>query len=91
VGAGLGIAFTDQSFVYGPGININDNDTNFAGQVIVGVAYDLTERVSLTLDGRYQRIFDAASPRLTAAGVNTGNVTGDIDNFGVNIGLRFKF
>ncbi|MEM7301141.1 MAG: outer membrane beta-barrel protein, partial [Pseudomonadota bacterium] len=47
VGAGLGIAFTDQSFVYGPGININDNDTNFAGQVIVGVAYDLTERVSL--------------------------------------------
>lgn len=91
VGGGIGVAFTRQDFAYGPGINLSDNDTNFAAQAIVGVSFDLTSKTALTLDARYTRAFDVTSNRDTAAGVNTGAVSDDLDSFRVNIGMRFAF
>lgn len=91
VGAGLGVAFTDQSIVYGPGVRIDDSDNVFAAQLIAGVAYELTDNLALTLDGRYSRAFNVSSTRLNGAGALTGIVEDDVDNLSVNVGLRFEF
>ena len=91
VGAGLGVAFTEQSIVYGPGVRIGDTDNVFAAQLIAGVAYELTDKVDLTLDTRYSRAFNVSSTRLSGAGALTGVVEDDVDNLSVNVGIRFKF
>lgn len=91
VGAGLGIGRVEQNLVYGPGINLPDSSTGLAGQLIVGGAYAINDRVSLTADARYRRFFDAESGRLNAAGGLTGNIEGDYDAVTVNVGVRFGF
>ncbi len=95
LGVGAGVGFVDFDFQYqtGPLIVVDDDDTGFAGQVIAGVSYDFTDNVALTLDARYSRVFDVEADRVnvTAGGVNTGTIDDDIDNFGINLGLRFKF
>ena len=91
VGFGLGAQRTSYDLVYGNGVNIRDSDTSFAAQAIAGVSYDLNASTALTFDARYARAFDVASNRLNGAGANTGSVSDDLDNFSVNLGVRFKF
>lgn len=91
VGFGLGAQRSSYDLVYGPGVAIRDSDTTFAAQAIAGVSYDVNNSTALTLDARYSRAFDAASSRLNPAGVSTGTVEDDLDNFSVNLGVRFKF
>ncbi|MBO9450649.1 outer membrane beta-barrel protein [Tropicibacter sp. R16_0] len=91
LGFGLGAQRTSYDLVYGPGVVIRDSDTNFAAQAIAGVSYDLNSNTALTVDARYSRAFGASSSRLNPAGVSTGNVEDDLDNFSVNLGVRFKF
>ena len=91
VGAGLGLARVDQDFVYGPGIQVSDNDTVFATQLIAGASYDLTDTIALTGDVRYRRLYDVQSARLSPVGASTGTIEGDLDSFSVNVGVRFNF
>ncbi len=91
LGAGLGVAFVEQDLIYGPGVEVNEDDTVFAAQLIAGASYDLSDTLALTGDVRYRRLFDIESDRFNAAGVSTGTVSGDYDDFSVNVGLRFRF
>ncbi|WP_170545891.1 outer membrane protein [Ruegeria arenilitoris] len=91
VGLGLGATYSDLDFAYGPGVALDDSDTNFAAQVIAGVAYEINANVALTLDTRYSRAFDVSSERLAPNGALTGTVEDDIDAFSVNVGLRYGF
>ncbi len=91
VGLGLGATYTNVDFSYGPGVTLDDSDTNFAAQVIAGVAYEIDPNVALTLDTRYSRAFDVSSERLAPNGARTGTVEDDIDVFSVNVGLRYGF
>lgn len=91
VGGGLGVAFVEQDLVYGPGVEVNDDDTVFAAQLIAGASYDLSETVALTGDVRYRRLFDIESNRRAPTGASTGVVSGDYDDVSVNVGLRFSF
>ncbi|WP_170329641.1 outer membrane protein [Ruegeria arenilitoris] len=91
VGLGLGATYSDVDFAYGPGVSLDDSDTNFAAQIIAGVAYEIDSNVALTLDTRYSRAFDVSSERLAPNGASTGTVEDDIDAFSVNVGLRYGF
>ena len=86
LGAGLGAAFVEQDLVYGPGVTVSDDDTVFAMQFIAGAAYDVTDSVALTADVRYRRLYDIESNRFNPAGVSTGVITGDFDDFSVKVG-----
>ncbi len=90
-GFGLGIAFTQQDFVYGPGVRVSDSDEVFTGQLIAGASYDISDRLALTLDGRYQRAFGVESRRVAPNGNVTGVIEDDLDSFTVALGLRMKF
>lgn len=91
IGAGLGVAFVEQDLVYGPGVRVSDDDTVFATQLIAGGAYDLSDSLALTADVRYRRLFDIESNRFAPTGASTGLISGDYDDFSVNVGLRFRF
>lgn len=90
-GFGIGATYTDLDFAYGPGVSLDDSDTNFAAQVIAGVAYDINPSTAFTVDARYARAFDVSSDRFAPNGNLTGTVEDDIDAFSLNLGLRFGF
>lgn len=90
-GLGLGVAYSDIDFAYGPGVALDDSDTNFAAQLIAGVAYDINSTTAFTVDARYSRAFGVSSARLSPAGALTGTVEDDLDTFSVNFGLRYSF
>lgn len=89
-GGGIGVAFTELDLNYSPGFNLNDDDESFAFQLIAGAAYKISDRVSLTLDGRYTRIVDVDTDRFAPDGTLAGNFEDDIDNFSINGGLRIS-
>ncbi|MEL6746761.1 MAG: outer membrane beta-barrel protein [Pseudomonadota bacterium] len=91
VGGGIGVAFREFDFVYGPGVAVRDSNEDFAAQAIAGVAFGLTDNVDFTVDGRFTRIYDAESSRDAPNGASTGIVSGDIDTYTINGGLRFNF
>ncbi len=91
VGGGLGIGRVEQNLVYGPGVSVPDSSTGLAAQIIVGGAYALNDKWSLTADARYRKFFDVESNRLNPAGGVTGVIDGDYDDFSVNVGVRFGF
>ncbi len=77
VGAGVGIAFVNASGFPGGA----SNSTQFAYQGIVGVGYNISDKMRVNLDGRY---YGTTSP--TIGGGNWTN-----DNLGVMLGLQYKF
>ena len=85
LGAGIGAARV-KADGYSPvaTTSINDSDTSYALQGIAGVAYALTNQLSLTLDYRY---FTAPDLNYTAA--NGTSVDADYDNHTIMVGLRF--
>lgn len=92
-GLGLGVAAVDTSLSYGPvpgAVRIDDRDTVFSTQLILGAAYELTDQLSLTGDVRFIRDYGVSSERVSPAGV-TGVVEDDIDTVNIGLGLRFKF
>ncbi len=90
IGGGLGIAFTDIEAAYVPGPRLDDSDTNFLLQGIVGVSAPVTESADFFVEGRYTRIFDIEAQRILPNGTVTGTGEADFDNFAVAGGLRFK-
>lgn len=91
IGGGLGIGRVSQDLVYGPGLSISDSDTVLAAQLIAGVSYVASDRITLTADVRHREFFNVNSARLNPAGANTGNVSGDFGNTSINVGLRLAF
>lgn len=90
LGAGIGVARVEQDVFFGTaGGRLNDQDTVFGAQLIAGVSYEVTERVSLTGDVRYRRLFDVDSD--TIEGTNMGAFSGDLETVAVNIGVRISF
>ncbi len=90
-GLGVGISFVDQEFVYGPGVRVDASDEVFAAQLIAGISYDVTDRIALTLDGRYQWAFGVEGDRLAPTGALTGTIEDDLNNFDATIGMRYSF
>ncbi|WP_415920004.1 outer membrane protein [Tateyamaria sp. SN6-1] len=91
VGAGVGVGRFSQDLIYGPGVQVNESDTAFGAQLIAGVAWDVSDSVTLTADARYRRFFDIESNRFAPTGASTGVVSGDLSNVSLNIGARFAF
>ena len=91
VGAGVGLGRFSQDLIYGPGVQVSESDTAFGAQLIAGVAWDVSEKVTLTADARYRAFFDIESNRFAPTGATTGVVSGDLSSVSLNIGARFAF
>ena len=89
-GAGLGVAFTSIEAAYGPGVALDDSDTNFLLQGIVGASASINETTELFVEGKYTRIFDVESQRVAPTGAITGIGNADFDTVSVVGGLRFR-
>jgi OmpA-OmpF porin, OOP family len=87
VGIGLGAGHVKLNSV-GPvaSSTVNDSDTGFAMQGIVGAAYDLNRYFTLTADYRHVRIPDLS---FTSAGGT--KLDSDYATNQIMVGLRFKF
>lgn len=91
VGGGIGVAFSEIDAVYGPGVRLDNDETNFLAQAIIGASYAATETTDLFVEARYARIFNFETPRFNGAGGLTGVIEDDVDTAGINFGLRVKF
>lgn len=90
VGGGLGYAWSDLED-YGieavPEV-LDDDDSDFAWQLIGGVGFALSEQATVTLDYRY---FSTSADVTTSTG--TGSVSNDVDldSDTLTLGLRYRF
>lgn len=91
LGGGIGVARVDQDIFTAGGASLDESDTGFAAQAIAGVSYAVSDRVSLTADVRYRRIFDINTTSVMAAGGGTGSFSGDLETIAVNVGFRIMF
>lgn len=91
VGGGLGIGHVSQNLFYGPGVTINESDDVLAAQLIAGISYAATDKITLTADIRHREFFNVSSSRLAPTGANTGTVSGNLGNTSLNLGLRLAF
>lgn len=87
-GAGIGFAMVEYD---GYGVNaipavLDDDDTVFAYQGIIGAEYEISSDISLTGDYRY---FKTTDPDITSA-VNFSTST-EYENHNFIFGLRYKF
>lgn len=87
LGAGIGAAHIDVDGTLGNTVSvIDDDDTVFAGQLIAGVGYKVTD--SLDLTARYNFM---AAPDVDVTAVNGTRVESDYYNHAIMFGLRFHF
>jgi OOP family OmpA-OmpF porin len=91
-GAGIGLAHIDADVAYSPGAFIDDDDTTFAYQFMVGAQYKLTNELSFVGDARY---FALDNPELTRFGGPAPaafvDLDSEYDSFTTSIGLRLDF
>jgi len=90
VGFGLGVARVniEQDIVReGVKVEVNQPRWSFAYQARVGVGYELTSRLDLSLGYRYVHIEGAQYSR---NGVDVGNL-GALNNHSIELGVAFKF
>lgn len=89
IGAGAGIGFIDNEFLYGP-VNFEDSDTNFVWQGIVGATYPVSEKIELFVDAKY---FSATGVNFvrTSPADNGVSLDSEYDNFSVSVGYRWNF
>lgn len=86
VGGGVGLARVGLNNVSVAGITlVDDEDTAFAYQLGAGVAYALTESVSLTLDYRFFSVVDATFTDVS------GSFGSEFHSHNVMVGARFGF
>jgi OmpA-OmpF porin, OOP family len=89
IGAGLGYArvkFDGAGPLNGAAVSVDDSDSVFAYQGILGVAYGLTQNLKLALDYRY---FGTQDPEFNAS--NGVTVDGEYSAHTVLVGLRWEF
>ena len=85
IGAGLAQVDFDGANPVG-GSTVNDDDTAFAYQGIVGAAYEVSDRFKLTLDYRY-----LAAPNLELMTNSGASADSKYRSHSVMLGLRFSF
>lgn len=87
IGGGIGLAEVSiNDFSNNGTLLVDDSDTVFAYQVGTGVAYALTQSVSLTADYRY---FATADAEVSDVGGNTSDV--ENSSHSVMAGVRYSF
>ena len=92
VGAGIGIATLDADIAYSPGAFIDDDDTTWAYQAIIGAEFSLTEKFSVIGDARYFTLEDVELTRFGGpAPAAFVDLSSEYESFSTSIGLRFKF
>jgi outer membrane protein OmpA-like peptidoglycan-associated protein len=84
VGVGAGAAYAQ----FDDSVGTDDDDWNFAYQGIVGLSYEMTNRLDLTLTYRYQNVNEPAFGLAHAAEIDN-YVFEDVENHTVTIGLRY--
>lgn len=85
-GVGYGNVDFDGHGVTGPGVVMDDDAGAFAYHLDAGVAYDVTENVTLEASYRYQSFVGA---ELTATDGTDSDI--DLDSHNLLVGLRYKF
>ena len=92
IGAGIGIASINADVAYSPGAFIDDSDTTFAYQAMIGAEYRLTKELSLIGDARY---FGLADPELTRFGGPAPaafvDLDSEYDSLSLTFGIRYGF
>lgn len=96
IGAGAGIARVsvdlNENYRFGPSLEINEEDWVFAYQGIVGVSYNISNELAVSLDYRY---FATVDPEYKFSGSLASTVPGKIDgeysNHTIMLGLRYSF
>ena len=83
IGVGVGVDFSNIEAA-----GLEDSDTNFAYQAIVGLSYQVTKRLDLTLTYRYLNV-DAPSYSETLNKVAYTAGLDDIEKQSVTVGLRY--
>jgi len=83
IGVGVGVDFSNIEAA-----GFEDSDTNFAYQAIVGLSYQVTKRLDLTLTYRYLNV-DAPSYSETLNTVAYTAGLDDIEKQSVTVGLRY--
>ena len=75
-------------------LQIDDEDTGFAWQVLGGFAWALSDRLNLDLTARYMKTSDVSFESIStssATGFVPGSFEGDFEDSSVSIGLRWAF
>ena len=85
VGGGIGYAKIEGSMSM-PGMNISEDDTNFAWQLGAGVAYAVNKNISVDFGYRYTDMGD-----LTANIYPTEKFKIDVDSHELLLGVRYTF
>jgi len=88
VGAGAGIGFLENEFLYGP-VNFEDKDTAFIYQGAIGASLPLTEKITGFVDARYVGATGVDFVRTSPAD-NGISLDSEYDNFTVSVGYRWK-
>ena len=83
IGVGAGIDFSNVEVA-----GLKDSDTNFAYQAIVGLSYEITKRLDLTLNYRYLNVDAPSYSAEVFKDVYTANLE-DIQKHTVTVGLRY--
>ena len=89
VGAGVGVSFIDNEFLYGPA-NFEDSDTALAWQGFVGASMPLTDKIVGFIDAKYFSATGVEFTRTTPMD-NGVDLDSEYDNFGVSVGYRWNF
>lgn len=87
-GVGLGLVGADRAGLVAGGASLDDRSTEFAYQGIVGVSYELSERLDITADYRY---FSTLSPDLKTTDAGVSSTNNDYSNHTFMVGLRYVF
>jgi len=87
VGAGLGVARIDAELTLGPLLLVDETDTVLAWQIMAGLSYPATERISLSVGYRYFATQDAELSE------TVGGRTFDSEyrSHNLELGVRFSF
>jgi outer membrane protein OmpA-like peptidoglycan-associated protein len=83
LGVGVGVDFSNLEVA-----GLEDSDTNFAYQAIVGLSYEITKRLDLTLNYRYLNVDAPSYSAEVFKDVYTANLE-DIQKHTVTVGLRY--
>ncbi len=87
IGGGIGVGFVDVTYAPSATTIIDDNSTQFAWQIMAGLAYDIAPKTELFAGYRYRATTDASvSASLFSADFDVENAASIVE-----AGLRFSF
>lgn len=98
VGAGIGVVYADadisgrlNNLVFGGGVGIHDDDTAFAWQLLAGVSFDITQRLTGDVTYRWLKTNDIRLTSTSTGLAQPGDLTGSFEDQSLTFGLRYSF